>query len=75
MPKSVSSFSPRHVAIAWKDVRETRRAVLDALPFLQQAETVMIVEILKPEATSPCARSRMSAISSDFRHGIKTIAE
>ena len=43
VPKGVSSFSPRHVAIAWKDVREARRAVLDALPFLQQAETVMIV--------------------------------
>ena len=47
VPKGVSSFSPRHVAIAWKDVREARRAVLDALPFLQQAETVMIVEILE----------------------------
>ena len=41
VPKGVSSFSPRHVAIAWKDVREARRAVLDALPFLQQAETDM----------------------------------
>src|SRR6476660_2980282 len=47
VPKGVSSFSPRHVAIAWKDAREARRAVLDALPFLQQAETVMIVEILE----------------------------
>ena len=47
VPRGVSSFSPRHVAIAWKDVREARRAVLDALPFLQQAETVMIVEILE----------------------------
>ena len=46
VPKGVASFSPKHVAIAWKDAREARRAVLDALPFLQQAETVMIVEIL-----------------------------
>jgi len=46
VPKGVASFSPRHVAIAWKDVREARRAVLDALPFLLQAKTVMVVEIL-----------------------------
>src|SRR5258707_3154972 len=50
VPKGVSSFSPKHVAIAWKDAREARRAVLDALPFLQQAETVMIVEILDSES-------------------------
>ena len=50
VPKGVSSFSPKRVAIAWKDAREARRAVLDALPFLQQAETVMIVEILDSES-------------------------
>ena len=35
VPEKVSSLSLRHVAIAWKDAREARRAVLDALPFLQ----------------------------------------
>jgi hypothetical protein len=33
------------VAVAWKDVREARRAVQDALPFLREAENVVIVEV------------------------------
>ena len=56
VPKGVASFSPKHVAIAWKDAREARRAVLDALPFLQQAETVMIVEILDSRKRTDLAR-------------------
>ena len=74
VPKGVSSFSPRHVAIAWKDVREARRAVLDALPFLQQAETVMIVEIL--EAGCDQSSRAIKDVSNYLTlHGIKTIAE
>jgi nucleotide-binding universal stress UspA family protein len=34
-----------HVVLGWKDTREARRAVRDALPFLQQASRVTIVEI------------------------------
>jgi nucleotide-binding universal stress UspA family protein len=45
VPRGVTSFSPRRIAIAWKDVREARRAVQDALPFLQRAESVMVVEV------------------------------
>ena len=74
VPKGVASFSPKHVAIAWKDAREARRAVLDALPFLQQAETVMIVEILDSgsELTSRAIKDVSNYLT---RHGIKTIAE
>lgn len=45
VPHGVTSFSPKRVAIAWKDVREARRAVYDALPILHEAESVMIVEV------------------------------
>jgi nucleotide-binding universal stress UspA family protein len=45
VPSGVTSFAPKRIAIAWKDVREARRAVQDALPFLQKAESVMIVEV------------------------------
>lgn len=47
VPEPVTSLSPKRIAIAWKDVREARRAVLDALPFLQKAESVMIVEVVE----------------------------
>ena len=33
------------VLVAWKNTRETRRAVFDAMPFLKRAEAVNLVEI------------------------------
>jgi nucleotide-binding universal stress UspA family protein len=74
VPKGVASFSPKHVAVAWKDVREARRAVLDALPLLQQAETVMIVEVVD-SGSDQTSRSIKDVGTYLARHGIKTIAE
>src|SRR6516164_8334279 len=34
VPTGVTALPPRRVAVAWKDVREARRAVQDALPYL-----------------------------------------
>ena len=39
----------RNVVIAWKAGRESARAVFDALPLLQGAENVHILEITGPE--------------------------
>jgi nucleotide-binding universal stress UspA family protein len=49
VPKDVTPFSAKRVAIAWKDTREARRAVVDALPLLDMAESVTIVEICDDE--------------------------
>jgi nucleotide-binding universal stress UspA family protein len=45
VPDGVDALAARRVVIAWKDTRESRRAVQDALPFLRDAEEVMIVEV------------------------------
>ena len=45
IPAAVKSFTADHVVIGWKDTREARRAVQDALPFLHEAKRVTIVEI------------------------------
>jgi nucleotide-binding universal stress UspA family protein len=74
VPKAVTSFSPRHVAIAWKDVREARRAVFDALPFLQKAETVVIVEVIE-RAGQPTSRGVKDVANYLARHGIEIIAD
>jgi nucleotide-binding universal stress UspA family protein len=44
VPDGVSALRAEHVVIGWKDSREARRAVRDALPFLQRATRVTIVE-------------------------------
>jgi nucleotide-binding universal stress UspA family protein len=48
VPEGVSLLRAEHLVIGWKDTREARRAVRDALPFLQQATRVTIVEACGP---------------------------
>jgi nucleotide-binding universal stress UspA family protein len=45
VPDEVDALEARRVVVAWKDSRESRRAVQDALPFLRDANEVMIVEV------------------------------
>jgi len=45
------TFNGEHVVIAWKDTREARRAVSDALPFLKRARHVTIVAAEAGEAS------------------------
>jgi nucleotide-binding universal stress UspA family protein len=49
VPEGVSALRGEHVVIGWKDTREARRAVRDALPFLQRATRVTIVEACGPD--------------------------
>jgi nucleotide-binding universal stress UspA family protein len=75
VPNSVTSLSVKRVAVAWKDVREARRAVQDALPFLRQAENVVIIEVCE-EGGGDQALSRLRDVANYLaRHGIKTIVE
>ncbi len=45
VPAAADALRLERVVIAWKDSREARRAVLDALPLLQIAGHVVVVEI------------------------------
>ena len=49
VPPGVAALEGRRVLVAWKDTREARRAVADALPLLSRAEEVLVVEAA-PEA-------------------------
>lgn len=56
VPDAIGSFTARRVVVAWKDTREARRAVRDALPFMQAAEEVLVVEICEEERTPDAQR-------------------
>jgi nucleotide-binding universal stress UspA family protein len=60
----------RNVVIAWKAGRESARAVFDALPLLQGAENVHILEI-KGRADESSMGPDTSIAASLARHGIK----
>ena len=36
---------PRKILIAWHDSREARRAVRDSIPFLQQADEILLTQV------------------------------
>jgi nucleotide-binding universal stress UspA family protein len=44
VPEEARTLRAEHVVVGWKDTREARRAVRDALPFFQRATRVTIVE-------------------------------
>jgi len=45
VPADVSGLAAKRIVVAWKDTREARRAVWDALPFLRHAEEVFVASV------------------------------
>lgn len=45
VPPGMASITGKRIVVAWKDTREARRAVWDALPFLKEADEVVVVAI------------------------------
>jgi nucleotide-binding universal stress UspA family protein len=71
VPPAVEWFDLRSVLVAWKDVRESRRAVFDALPILARARDVTIVEIAEQGTHRTDALSHIADVASWLQgHGI-----
>lgn len=45
VPKTLSSFVARHAVVGWKNSREARRAVADALPLLKLADKSTVLQV------------------------------
>jgi nucleotide-binding universal stress UspA family protein len=65
VPDVVALLQLRRVVVAWKDTRECRRAVRDAVPFLQQAKDILIVGI--DEGQSEAAKRNLSDVAEYLR--------
>jgi nucleotide-binding universal stress UspA family protein len=71
VPSTVEWLDLRSVLIAWKDVREARRAVFDALPILAAAKEVTIAEIPEDDGRRADALSHVADVAAWLRgHGI-----
>jgi nucleotide-binding universal stress UspA family protein len=70
-PAEVDRLDLRHVLVAWKDTREARRAVADALPLLLKAEEVLLVQGPEPGHEDP-AISLAAAAEALRRHGVRS---
>jgi hypothetical protein len=61
VPPSEGMVNLGRVLIGWKDTRETRRAVLDALPLLKEADHVTVCEIASEDCLA-AARTHLTDI-------------
>lgn len=62
------------VVIAWKDTREARRAVQDALPLLVLADHVTVVEVAEPEDLADAGSRTRDVAEWLARHGVNAAA-
>jgi nucleotide-binding universal stress UspA family protein len=67
VPRQASGLKLDRMTIAWKDTRETRRAVADALPLLKTAKHVSILH-LAPERDRQKATESMNDVAHWLSH-------
>ncbi len=72
VPNGLSSFHIRRAVIAWKDERESRRAVVDALPLLESAQKCTILEITSLDGVEQCRQGLEDVASWLGIHGISS---
>ena len=76
VPIAIKSLNLQNVLIAWKDRREARRAIVDALPILKLAAQVSVVEICAESEVEMTEQRLADVLAWLMRHGIaaKTMA-
>jgi nucleotide-binding universal stress UspA family protein len=63
------------VVVGWKNTREARRALSDALPFLKRARRVLIANFDEPGAASATTEELEDVLSRLGRHGVAASIE
>lgn len=71
VPDGVSHLRAKAVVVAWKDTREARRAVADAMPFLTAAEDVIVSVVCDEADVEAATRQANDVVANLMRHGVK----
>jgi nucleotide-binding universal stress UspA family protein len=74
VPPKVKSLSAEHVIVGWKDTREARRAVYDALPLLRKAARVLVVEIFEASEKGAAQEQVSDVVHYLVRHQVRADA-
>ncbi len=73
VPHAGTSLPFQRVVVAWKDTREARRAIRDAMPLLKAAKDVTVVEIAS-DANESAALSRVKDVTAWLKsHGVTAV--
>ena len=71
VPAAASTLKLDRVLVGWKDTREARRAVADALPLLKLATQVKVVEIAREEDLAAAGQHVADVVAWLKRHRIE----
>jgi nucleotide-binding universal stress UspA family protein len=72
VPPGATGLELNQVLVCWKDSRETRRAVADALPILRASRRVELVELVEAEGVDH-SRRRLEAVAQWLaRNGVES---
>lgn len=76
VPQGVAKLEGRRILVAWKESREARRAVIDALPLLARAERVTVLEACEKGVDPTLAQRHVTdVVALLLRHGAKASGE
>lgn len=71
VPPAGGELRAKQIVVGWKDSREARRAVVDAMPFLKRADEVVVMEVCDADQVGE-AQQRARDVSDYLkRHGVK----
>ena len=70
VPLAARQLKLEHAIVGWKDTRESRRAILDAVPLLQKTAKVTVVEIAAPDAMDAARSHGRDVVGWLRQHGI-----
>lgn len=70
VPEGRPRLVGKTVVVAWKNTRECRRALTDALPFLQRAEDVIVLAVVKAGETDLAELETADVVTNLKRHAV-----
>ena len=71
VPAGRAHLVGKSIVVAWKETRECRRALTDALPFLQRAEDVIVLAVVKPGMADVAVFETDDVVANLKRHGVE----
>jgi nucleotide-binding universal stress UspA family protein len=75
VPQGVATLDTTSVLVAWKNTREARRAVREALPLLQKAGRVLVAEVIESGDGESVRKGLLDVAAYLARHRVKASAQ
>jgi nucleotide-binding universal stress UspA family protein len=74
-PEQARPIEAKRIVLAWKDTREARRAMADAMPFFEWAEAVLVLEVCRKDDQAGAEARTEDVARALKRHGVNAEAK